>query len=349
MYGPPAFVDITFQNVANAVRLYHARHEEGAALRASDEQRMKGILSALPPSDRGWLVDHLGASPYPPFQTALSSLLDRHGDSMDPLIGGRRDRFVNAAAGTLEYVLRREPEAKPGASYGADLYWLTQKLRFLLKACFLHESGFPTEKIRQCFSRNRLYQHIYELELRREATGDRGVRESQEMFGPEENAPSRLKGTPEFEEFWRYLEKESARGRAVVIATYFDDRLGQMLGSPEESFLSKIETAHRKRLLTHNEYDDLQSIRHLRNLLVHRLGDNEFNSEEKGIINRLKTWRIAAEAMPDSERLLPAAADRLLYVAAAIAGRLKNRATGRPPLSEPNLTDLQAWPSVSDR
>jgi hypothetical protein len=347
MYGPPAFLDITFQNVANAVRLYHARHKDGAALRASDEQHMKSILAALPLSHRVWLVNRLGPSPYPPFQVALSSLLERHGVSMEPLIAGRRERFVNEATGTLEFVLRREPEAAPAASFGADLYWLTQKLRFLLKACFLDEAGFPAEKIRECFSRNRLYQHIYELELRRETTGGRGVRESQEV--PEENTPARLKGSPEFEVFWKYLEKESARGRAVVIATYFDDALGQKLGSPEESLHSKIETAYRKDLLTRNERDDLQSIGHLRNMVVHRLGVHEFDSEEAEIINGLKTWRIVVDALPDYERLLPAPEDRLVYVAGAIAGRLKNRVSSASPLREPDPTDPTAWPSVLER
>jgi hypothetical protein len=168
LYGPPAYVDMTFQSVANAVDLYYARREEGVARRAEEERRMKRVLATLPPSDAEWLVDHLGVRPYPPFEIALRALLDRHGDSLDPLITGRRERFANEVLNTLDYVTRREPETEAAASHGPELYWLMQKLRFLLKACFLHELGFSAEKVRSCIGRNPLFHHMYEMETARE-------------------------------------------------------------------------------------------------------------------------------------------------------------------------------------
>src|SRR4051812_16450965 len=55
------------------------------------------------------------------------------------------------------------------ASHGADLYWLMEKLRFLIKACFLAEAGFSEQKILTLFERNPLYQHVRQLESVREA------------------------------------------------------------------------------------------------------------------------------------------------------------------------------------
>jgi len=345
MYGPPSFLDMKFQNVANAVQLYYARREDGAAHRASDEQRLREVLATTSPAHREWLVDHLGVSPYPPFQAVLRTLLEKHGDSIDPLITARRDRFVDVVLSTLEYIVRREPGLEVAASSGADLYWLMEKLRFLLKACFLHEVGFSTEDIRRCFGRNAMYQHIYQQELTREAETAPAREVSGGPQQTSEKITVRPKGSPEIEEFWTRLKKESPRGRSVVIAAYFDEQLGQILGNPEESFHSKIMTAHRKGILTTNEHDDLQAIRNLRNLVVHQLGGPEFNDEERRLVNGLKTWRVAVDSVPQYDQLFPAPEDRLLYVATALAVRLKRRGGGNgQPLPEPDFTDVQSWP-----
>lgn len=164
MYGPPAFVDMTFENVANAVHLYYDRTPDGVARKESDERFLTEAMAQLPSSHKDWLVDHLGPKPRPPFRVALVRLLERHDEVMNPLLQGRGGRFVDQVLGTLEYVIRRDPDFELTASYGADLYWLTEKLRFLLKACFLHESGFGSEAIRACFQRNALYRHICQLE-----------------------------------------------------------------------------------------------------------------------------------------------------------------------------------------
>jgi hypothetical protein len=347
MYGPPAYVDMTFQNVANAVQLYYTRREDGAARRASDKERLREILGVVSLSEREWLVGQIGANPYPPFQDVLRVLLEQQGDSIDPLITGRRDQFVEEATSTLEYVVRRDPDIEAAASHGADLYWLTQKLRFLLKACFLRESGFSADAVRRCFGRNPLYQHIYQREQAREGTTITG-RGPQADAGQTETAPARPKGSPEFEDFWSYLEKESPRGRSVAIAAYFDEQLGQLLSSREESFSSKIATAHRKGLLTTNEHDDLQAIRQLRNLVVHQLGGPNFNEEESRLVNGLKTWGIAVNAIPQYAQVIHTVEDRLLYVATVLALRLKRRGGGRGyPLPEPDITDVTAWPPIS--
>lgn len=132
-----------------------------------------------------------------------------------------------------------------------------------------------------------------------------------------------------------------------MIASYFDERLGQLLGTPEESFRSKIASARREGLLTGNEHDDLEVIRGLRDRVVQQLGGPRFGGEEEGIVGRLKTWRVAAEANPTYEQMIPSAEDRLLYVAAVIAVRLKHRAGRGRPLSEPELTDAEAWPPIT--
>jgi hypothetical protein len=355
LYGPPSYLDMKFQNIANAVLLYYEHRPEVVARRDEDASRLKEILGGLTGPDKDWLLDRIGVNPRTPLRTALDDLLGRHGNLLDPLLGGRRERFTEAVLATLEYVVRRERDLEPAALAGADLYWLTEKLRFLLKACFMHEAGMSQDAIRACFTQNALYQHIHHGELAREPA----VQEQEGVTGrhphrtaerPSESVP-RPTGSPELEEFWRYLEKESPRGRVVGIAAYFDESLGRLIGDREESLPSKISTAHRRGLLTNNERDDLNEIRKLRNQVVHRMGGPEFHDDERDIVNGLKTWRIAVEANPQYQDHFPTAEDRLLYVATVIAARLGHRSGGGGghPLAEPDPTDIRSWPPVTDR
>ena len=120
--------------------------------------------------DAEWLIDHLGVRPYPPFQSVLQRLVERHGTVLDPILGNRRDAFVNQAAATLRYIERRDAEELGASCHGSELYWLMQKLQFLMKACILAELEFPSEQIGNFFGRNIHFQHISRLEMARDSS-----------------------------------------------------------------------------------------------------------------------------------------------------------------------------------
>ena len=355
MYGPPSFLDMKIQNVANAVRLYYERHPDGLARQAADEQRLKEIVAPLTVPDREWLVDQLGVNPRTPFRVALAALLEKHGHSIEALIGGRQDRFIDTVSATLDYIDRRDRNLEPDSAVGADLYWLTEKLRFLLKACFLHEAGFSADAIRGCFHKNALFQHIYHLEIASSSGEEQRAEEVTEVAPapPDRHTQTGVRptGSPTFQAFWRLLEGESPRGRAIGIAAFFDESLGRLLDDRGESFPSKVMTAHRKGLLTNNERDDLMEIRKLRNLVAHQVGGPSLLEDEAAIVRGLKTWRVAAEANPRYEELIPTPEDRLLYVAAVLAARLEKRSGsgGLSPLPEPDFTDLESWPPITSQ
>jgi hypothetical protein len=168
-YGPPAYIDMMFPAVVQSLNLYFAQRERGVSRRANEEQRLKKILAELPTIDAEWIIDRLGTRPYPPFPDVLRELLSEHSEALNPLVSDRQGRFINEVMNTLHYVTHREPEVGLAACHGADLYWIIQKLRFLLKACFLSELGFSAAKVRELFDRNRFYQHMRRLEASREA------------------------------------------------------------------------------------------------------------------------------------------------------------------------------------
>jgi hypothetical protein len=282
---------------------------------------------------------------------ALGELLEEHGDLIDPLIGCRRERFIESVLGTLDYAIRRDENLMPAALQGADLYWLTEKLRFLLKACFMHESGMPKDVIHACFSRNALFQQLRDEELSpklRRTSADEAPAAPLLSQQPVELAllPT---GSPELVRFSNYMRSESPHRRAVAMAAYFDEALGRLLGSRDESLKWKITKAYRNGLLTNNERDDLDEIRRLRNIAAHHAGGQEFDEEQREVVQSLKTWQIAVEAMPQYGDMIPKAEDRLLYVAAIIAARLGHRSVSRggQPLAEPDVTDITSWPPLT--
>lgn len=157
----------------------------------------------------------------------------------------------------------------------------------------------------------------------------------------------RFKGSQEFEEFWSLLQDESPRGLSIVVAAYFDEKLGSMLGQPNGSFDSRINNALAVGVLTRNEHHDLHVIRKLRNVFAHKLKDNNFDTAKSQQVDSLKTWGIAGSEMPAYRALFPTAKQRLLYVAAVIAVRLGHRTVPTiSPLPEPPLHDTKAWPPV---
>ncbi len=168
-YGPPTYIDLTFACVVQALSLYYARREDGLAQRAEEEKRLRGVVAALTSADAEWIVDHLGPRPFPPVQSVLHTLVHEHSTAMNPLLSHRQDRFVNEVMNTLHYIIHRDSEVGFAASYGSDLYWLMQKLRFLMKSCFLRELGLTAEKAQKLFDRNALYQHVCRLETTRES------------------------------------------------------------------------------------------------------------------------------------------------------------------------------------
>jgi hypothetical protein len=162
-YGPPAYLDLTFLGMVESLALYYTRREDGTAHRDHEEQRLTEILGKLPASDADWVRSHVWARPFPPLQDILVKLLDEHAELMSPLLQTDKWGFIREVLGTLVYTIHRDPPFNQVVSFGAELYWMMAKLRILLKLCLLRELGFPVEKSRSFFGKNRVYQHLCQI------------------------------------------------------------------------------------------------------------------------------------------------------------------------------------------
>jgi len=163
-YGPPAYIDMKYTLLSQALVLYYERSEAGIEHRKEEEQHLKDILIVVEEKHTDWLIEHLGVKPHPTFRNVLRRVMNKCGEAIDPIISKRRDAFINQAANTLQYIERRAPEDQLAASQGPEFYWLMQKLLFLIKACYLNELGFSSNNIADLYNRNESFQHLKKLE-----------------------------------------------------------------------------------------------------------------------------------------------------------------------------------------
>ena len=162
-----------------------------------------------------------------------------------------------------------------------------------------------------------------------------------------------FKGNTVVEEFSCLLKSESQRGITIVVAAFFDERLGRLLGDTRNcSLYHRIEDARDFGLLTLNEHHDLHVLRELRNTFAHDLRAREFDTAATNKVESLELWRVASSEFPPYTDRFPTPEERLLYVAGVIAIRLQHRskAVSKPgPLPEPPIEDTDAWPPVTSR
>ena len=93
----------------------------------------------------------------------LTRLIHEHASTMIPLFG---DNVQEAVANLVRYrnfVVHRDSLISDDPEYGRKLFWLTQRLMFLMKACFLTELGISDEEQLKFFRRNQMYLHVLGL------------------------------------------------------------------------------------------------------------------------------------------------------------------------------------------
>lgn len=162
-YGPPAYLDVTFLGLIQSLSLYYTRRVDGVKHRNQEDQRLTEVLEKLSEIDADWVRNHIGVRPFPPVEHIVAKLLNEHAEVMNPLLRREQQGFINEVMSTLHYALRRDPEAALAAIHGVELYWMTAKLRILLKLCLLRELGFNAEKSRSFFEKNGVYQHLCKI------------------------------------------------------------------------------------------------------------------------------------------------------------------------------------------
>ena len=115
LYKPESYVDTRFLTVYQSLEVYDRLRGEG---KEHDE----------PMSE-------------PPKGEHLMRLIREHTSTMIPLFGGNVQEAVANVVRYRNFVVHRDSPIGDDPQYGRNLFWLTQRLMFLMKACFLTELG----------------------------------------------------------------------------------------------------------------------------------------------------------------------------------------------------------------
>jgi hypothetical protein len=97
------------------------------------------------------------------FGEQLERLLEEHRTTVGPLFGNEIQVAVAELMKYRNYVICRDFKAGADSDYGAKMFWLTQKLMFLMKACLLAELGINSEEQLKFFEHNGMYVHLLGL------------------------------------------------------------------------------------------------------------------------------------------------------------------------------------------
>jgi hypothetical protein len=75
-----------------------------------------------------------------------------------------KDKFIKQTKDSRNYYTHYDPKSLKKALVGAELYYLTEKLKVVLVSAILRENGFSFSLIQALLSRNefRFFNHIIE-------------------------------------------------------------------------------------------------------------------------------------------------------------------------------------------
>lgn|GEM_PF-1868861 len=94
-----------------------------------------------------------------PLKIRLRDILNTHKAALTGLIEDEA-KFINDVKNTRNYFTHYDEKLREKAASGADLFYLTEKLKILVETCLLSELGFSNEEISSFFQRNRNYKSL---------------------------------------------------------------------------------------------------------------------------------------------------------------------------------------------
>jgi len=94
-----------------------------------------------------------------PLRIRLRDILNTHKAAFTGLIEDEAE-FINDVKNTRNYFTHYNEKLREKAASGADLFYLTEKLKILVETCLLSELGFSNEEISSFFQRNRNYKSL---------------------------------------------------------------------------------------------------------------------------------------------------------------------------------------------
>jgi ApeA N-terminal domain 1 len=161
LYFPSTIVEDRFRNVVVAFLLY-CRTNSGVSDRATRFLTAfdSALKAAVDPDEQVWLQRAVPdeASIEMPFR--LLALLDENRAIMERIVDCGFKEFVDLVCRTFDSVTRRSTVNGGPVFQGPDLYYATEKIRWLLKVLMLRELGFGEERVKSLVERNTSFNFL---------------------------------------------------------------------------------------------------------------------------------------------------------------------------------------------
>jgi len=156
------YTENRFLNIIQALELYHRKiYENTDALKIDFESKLDPILFKLSDQQKKWLNEKLIYKYEPNLRTRLKFLFRKFPiNPLNKIVPNKEDLFklINATVNSRNYYTHYDEELKDKAYKDDKLFYLTEKLRFLLIIIVLSETGFTNSEIDKFFSKN---EHIF--------------------------------------------------------------------------------------------------------------------------------------------------------------------------------------------
>lgn len=147
-YNGNVFSINTFLNLAQSAETFHARiHNHTKIPREKYKEMKEDILKITPDKYHTWLTDQFKFGNNLNLHSRLTELVDKYSNNILDRIIGDKSIFVLNVKRSRNYYTHYSKDEQKKALKGAELYYLSEKLKILLVCSFLIEVGFDRDKL----------------------------------------------------------------------------------------------------------------------------------------------------------------------------------------------------------
>jgi hypothetical protein len=158
MSGRWMFLESRFLNLAQAAEVLHRLTYPNRILSAAaHKERRDAVLENTPDEHRPWLREVLNFSNEPRLTRRLQTLAGESARVLD-WDEERQESFVKMVRDTRHYLTHYDPKGAKKAAKGDRLYWLSERLLFMLSAVILMHVGVPPKTIRAGLDTNQRFK-----------------------------------------------------------------------------------------------------------------------------------------------------------------------------------------------
>jgi hypothetical protein len=161
LYAPGTFIEERFLTLIESLTLlFWGLEPNNPAVRGALDEATKTVQLLCPQKNSQWVADAMPSSAEMDLPWNLLKALDDRRDIMGVLIGDDPERFIDRVLATRSYCRYRGAAPRQGAAQGGGLYWLTEKLKMLVRAVVLERIGIDRDLVARLIKRNRAYDHL---------------------------------------------------------------------------------------------------------------------------------------------------------------------------------------------